>query len=134
MTDYLPAPFNLDTPPTVEEFAHAVRFGFGRAILWLQRHDPAPYRDVSLEAALTDHRFESSESHRTAYTRELIRLAGHEGKAREALAEAAKVACDHMDGERVVDLASHLAAEGTTCFVESFMSPCVATSVIRCLR
>ena len=112
MTIDHPAPFDLDTPPPVEEFAHAVRFGFGRAILWLQRHDPAPYRDLILEAALIDYRYDSSEFVRSEYTSRLIELSAVGPDVSVALSDAVKIARDDMEGDHVVDLTAHLARGG----------------------
>jgi hypothetical protein len=41
-------------PLTPTEFKRALEQGLGRAILCLQKHDPAPYRSIILEACLTN--------------------------------------------------------------------------------
>ena len=38
-------------------FRRALRYGFGRAILHLQHHDAAPYRDAILDGCLHDWTF-----------------------------------------------------------------------------
>ena len=41
-------------PLTLTEFERALEQGLGRALLCLQQHDPAPYKEIVLEACLRD--------------------------------------------------------------------------------
>ncbi|NJK43760.1 MAG: hypothetical protein HC933_05295 [Pleurocapsa sp. SU_196_0] len=65
-------------PLTLTEFKRALEQGLGRAILCLQKHDPAPYRNIILEACLKDTRFDSQcEDSRVPYLLEAMELVGN---------------------------------------------------------
>ncbi len=64
-------------PLTPTEFKRALEQGLGRAILCLQQHDPAPYREIVLEACLQDTRFDAQcEGSRVPYLLEAMELIG----------------------------------------------------------
>lgn len=64
-------------PLTPTEFKRALERGLGRAILCLQKHDPAPYKKIVLEACLKDMRFDAEcEGSRVPYLLEAIELIG----------------------------------------------------------
>jgi hypothetical protein len=64
-------------PLTPTEFKRALEQGLGRAILCLQKHDPAPYREIVLEACLKDTRFDSQcEDSRVPYLLEAMEFVG----------------------------------------------------------
>ena len=64
-------------PLTPTEFKRALEQGSGRAILCLQKHDPAPYKEIVLEACLQDTRFNAQcEGSRVPYLLEAMELIG----------------------------------------------------------
>ena len=64
-------------PLTPTEFKRALEQGLGRAILCLQQHDPAPYKEIVLEACLHDTRFDAQcEGSRVPYLLEAMELIG----------------------------------------------------------
>src|SRR5215211_5960227 len=56
------------------EFERIVRIGLGRAILYLQSHDPEPYRDVIMGATLHNWLYSSSDDTHERYLLDLIEL------------------------------------------------------------
>jgi len=80
-------PLNVDQILTVDEFERLLNRGRGKAIVYLQTHDAAPYREVIRYVALTDVTDESfqAENGRSHYLMDLITLSGQE----EAICEAA---------------------------------------------
>lgn len=73
----------------LQEFARIVGIGLGRAVLHIQAHDPAPYREVILEACLHDTRYDQQvEPHREQYLFDLVQLSGNPGFYRERLLDS----------------------------------------------
>ncbi len=59
------------------QFAKALQLGLGRAILWLQEHDAAPYRDAILECCLHNTAYDPQvEGIRVDYLLEVMALTG----------------------------------------------------------
>jgi hypothetical protein len=76
-------------PLTLPEFQRALEQGLGRAILCLQKHDPAPYKSIILEACLRDTRFDSQcEGSRVPYLLKAIELVGEIAFFEERILEA----------------------------------------------
>ena len=72
----------------VAEFNQWLQKGLGRAVVYLNTHDPGPYRDAVLYACTHDLTYDSSERDREMYMRDLIRSAGNEEFLRKGLLEA----------------------------------------------
>lgn len=86
----------------VQEFKRILGIGLGRAILFLQTHDAAPYRDVILEACLHDTRYEHwVEYRRSTYLFDLIQQADSPAFFREKIIQALKSASDPNTSDTV---------------------------------
>ena len=95
-------------------FRRALRYGFGRAILHLQQHDAAPYRDDILDGCLHDwtplpHLF----YRRADYMFEIVSLTGERNFYRDHILAAVASADDDLDGRHVFALARLFAEAGT---------------------
>ena len=99
----------------VAEFKRVLEIGLGRAILHLQTHDAAPYRDAILEACLHDTRYDrQAEGPRNDYLFQTITLAGFRDAFREPLLEALRNAPepDDYDTYQVNGLVCRYAEQG----------------------
>ena len=97
------------------EFRRALRYGFGRAILHLQQHDAARYRDDILDACLHDWDFlilRYPHGLRSDYMFEIISLTGERAFYRDHILAAVASARDDLDGHHVFALARRFADEG----------------------
>jgi hypothetical protein len=111
---------DLSRAPELAEFERVLRLGLGRAVLWLQRHDPAPYRDIILNAVLHDWTFDKSFEHtRERYLLDIVALSDEPVFFREQILRAvsAESGCEVAEeGDRscrqVVAIARLLAQEG----------------------
>jgi hypothetical protein len=71
------SPPDLSRPPSLEEFERVVRLGLGRAALYLRRYDAAPYKEILVEAAITDWRYDAdTDAQRERYLLALIDTTG----------------------------------------------------------
>ena len=99
---------------TPDEFARSLRSGRGNAVLHLQTHDAAPYRDVILNACLHCVAFDpQSNGDRADYLFEVVTLTGDVPFYRERILAALPLACnENYDRAQVFDLAARFAAHG----------------------
>lgn len=80
---------------TAADFAHLLTIGLGRAVLHLEQHDPAPYRQAILDAARYGRAYDpQSEDTREDYLVDLIDRAGAAAWFREQLLAALTSASD----------------------------------------
>jgi hypothetical protein len=102
----------------VSEFQHAIKLGLGRAILHLQNHDAAPYRDVILQACLKNTiRDRQIEGDKATYMMDIINLTGEKDFYRHHILNAAKKIdkdTDSYDSEHLLDLVQAFANDGDT--------------------
>lgn len=95
-------------------FRDALRKGLGRAYLILEREDPAPYREVLLDACLHDTRIDRQAEHpRGAWLFELLRLARMEHEALEVLLTTLPTEEDDADRNQMTDLLGAYAVAGS---------------------
>jgi len=101
-------------PP--DEFARSLRSGRGNAVLYLQMHGAAPYRDVILNACLHCVAYAPRtlmNGDRANYLFEIIQLTGDVPFYRERiLADLPYTLPDNFDREQVFDLVARFAAHG----------------------
>jgi hypothetical protein len=91
-------------------FRRALRYGFGRAILHLQRHDATRYRGDILDGCLHDWTFHIGG--RSDYMFEIIALTGERAFYRDHILAAVASARDDRDGNHVFRLARLFADAG----------------------
>jgi hypothetical protein len=94
-------------------FRRALRYGFGRAILHLQQHDAAQYRDDIVDGCLHDWTGLPNHHYRRAdYMFEIVSLTGERDYYRDHILKAVGSASDDLDGHHVFELARLLADAG----------------------
>jgi hypothetical protein len=87
-------------------FRRAMRYGFGRAILHLQQHDAAQYRDDIVDGCLHDWTGLPNHHYRRAdYMFEIVSLTGERDYYRDHILKAVGSASDDLDGHHVFELA-----------------------------
>jgi hypothetical protein len=98
----------------MDRLREALRKGQGRAYGILENSDPAPYREVLLDACLHDTRFDRQAEHpRGAYLFGLLRLARMEQEALEVLLATLPTTEDEADGNQMTDLLGAYAVAGS---------------------
>jgi hypothetical protein len=100
---------------TLVEFKHVLEMGFGRAIQYLQAHDPTPYQEIILQACLNFTGLNlQTEGGRHEYLFEAMQLSANpnaiENKILEALTQLGE---DGESNQQVVDLAILIAKQGS---------------------
>lgn len=74
---------------SVEEFTRWLKLGLGRAVLHLQKHDAAPYREVILDACLHNWAYDGQiEGSRAEYMLDIISLTGERQYYRDSILQA----------------------------------------------
>jgi hypothetical protein len=96
------------------QFVHWLRIGLGRPIVYLRDHDSQPYRDTILNACLQDTVYDRQcEGSRAPYLFDVIAATGEPDYYRDRLlAASAPEALDGYDGEQILALLGHFAAQG----------------------
>jgi hypothetical protein len=90
-----------------------VRKGLGRAIVFLQGIDGAPYRDIILKAATHDLRYDRQvESLRSRYAVDLMRASGEEAYCRNAVLTALANPAEDESEDLMVEIACLWAEQG----------------------
>lgn len=99
---------------TPDEFARSLRSGRGNAVLHLQTHDAAPYRDVILNACLHCVAFDpQANGDRADYLFEIIQLTGDVAFYRDRILAALPFAfSENYDRAQLFDLVGRFAAHG----------------------
>jgi len=99
---------------TPDEFARSLRSGRGNAVLHLQTHDAAPYRDVILNTCLHCVAFDPlSNGYRADYLFEIVTLTGDVPFYRERILAALPLASyENYDRAQAFDLVARFAAQG----------------------
>ena len=99
-------------PP--DEFARSLRSGRGNAVLYLQMHDAAPYRDVILNACLHCVAFDpQANGDRADYLYEIIQLTGDVQFYRDRVFASLPLASgENYDRGQLFDLVGRFAANG----------------------
>src|SRR5579884_730592 len=97
----------------VAEFARVVAVGLGRAVLHLQAHDAAPYRDTILHACLHNMVYDTQvEYGREQYLFDLISLTGEADFYRERLCAALPATHEPRDRDQIAALLRLFAQAG----------------------
>lgn len=100
----------------VEEFQRILKIGLGRAILHLQKHDAAPYRDVILDACLHNAVYDRQvEGGNGRYIMDIIELTGEQKFYRKQILDAASAIndnADDRDASHLLDMVQQFAEQG----------------------
>ncbi|MBL8045575.1 MAG: hypothetical protein JNL09_03485 [Anaerolineales bacterium] len=97
---------------TIEEFTRWLKLGLGRAVLYLQKHDATPYRDVILDACLHNRAYDTQiEGGRAMYMFDMISLTNEKDFYREHILKALADNSVELD-RQVDDLALCFAQQG----------------------
>jgi hypothetical protein len=99
----------------ISEFKRILEIGLGRAVLYLQTHDAAPYREVILDACLHDTRYDhQTENRRSTYLFDVIQCTSIQAFFREKIIQASKNAADPngSDALQLNGLLTRLARQG----------------------
>ncbi len=113
----------------VDEFAHVVSIGLGRAVLQLQTHNPAPYREALLDACLHDTRYDVQVgSSREKYLFELINLTGEPAYYRDHLLRAFFRTRDDEDYGQIASILAVFAEKGDVAARQCLYDAFVATA------
>ncbi|HEY3267694.1 MAG TPA: hypothetical protein VGM37_12260 [Armatimonadota bacterium] len=101
------------TTLTLDVFRTLLANGHGRAVLYLETHDPAPFREAILHACLNDLRYDrQTENSRAPYLYALIQLSGDFAGLRDCILAALADPGEGESERQLYDLAYEFARRG----------------------